>query len=309
MQTDYAGQTVGIVDPETDEIDEAQTFVTVLGASSYTFATTSLTQRLPDACIGTQGYEENYLDGYIEAAIELADAIIDKELYGKRDTLVLSIMYNARHAVEMTLKFSTDHLIKSCVVRDQGRKLTASSLGVTEAIGKRAHELRGARGNDAAFSKGRFVDGPDVAIVHQFHQRFGSSATIGLHGDIMRDRKPKVILPSVLRERKGIATDDEALTGYCDSGDSEPHDCKILDEAWRGRTSDCHDMGVVIRHLLVVRIVKEVSSDRHVVGIQTVFFAIPIEEGVVIERTQSRVFLRREIRCAYPGAVVEKVAK
>ena len=35
MQTDYAGQTIEIVDPETGEIHETQIFVTVLGASSY----------------------------------------------------------------------------------------------------------------------------------------------------------------------------------------------------------------------------------------------------------------------------------
>ena len=52
MQTDYAGQTVEIVDPETGEIHEAQIFVAVLGASSYTFATASLTQRLPDWIAG-----------------------------------------------------------------------------------------------------------------------------------------------------------------------------------------------------------------------------------------------------------------
>ena len=91
-----------------------------------------------NACIGIQGYEENYLDGYIEAAIELADAIIEKELYGKHDTLVLPILYNARHSVELTLKFSTDRLIQSCVVRGEGRKLPPSSLGVSEPIGKRA---------------------------------------------------------------------------------------------------------------------------------------------------------------------------
>ncbi len=48
MQTDYAGQTMEIVDPETGEIHQAQIFVAVLGASSHTFATASLTQRLPD---------------------------------------------------------------------------------------------------------------------------------------------------------------------------------------------------------------------------------------------------------------------
>ncbi len=52
MQTDYAGQTVDIVDPETGEVHDAQIFVAVLGASSLTFATASLTQRLPDWVAG-----------------------------------------------------------------------------------------------------------------------------------------------------------------------------------------------------------------------------------------------------------------
>jgi transposase len=44
---DYAGQTVGITDPETGEIHEAQIFVATLGASSYTFAEATLGQDLP----------------------------------------------------------------------------------------------------------------------------------------------------------------------------------------------------------------------------------------------------------------------
>ena len=38
MFVDYAGQTVPVVDPETGELRQAQVFVAVLGASSYTFA-------------------------------------------------------------------------------------------------------------------------------------------------------------------------------------------------------------------------------------------------------------------------------
>lgn len=57
-----------------------------------------------NACIGRQGDEENYADGYIEAAIELATAVLEKGMYEKRDTLVLPILYNARHAIELTLK-------------------------------------------------------------------------------------------------------------------------------------------------------------------------------------------------------------
>ena len=45
---DYAGQTVPVVDRETGEVREAQVFVAVLGASSYTFAEATWTQTLPD---------------------------------------------------------------------------------------------------------------------------------------------------------------------------------------------------------------------------------------------------------------------
>ena len=38
MQTDYAGQTVEVIDPQTGEVRQAQIFVAVLGASSLTFA-------------------------------------------------------------------------------------------------------------------------------------------------------------------------------------------------------------------------------------------------------------------------------
>jgi hypothetical protein len=71
--------------------------------------------KLPDdsdwnACIGIQGTEENYLDGYIEAAMELVSAVIEKKMFEKRDTVVLPILYNARHAVELLLKFTIDRI-------------------------------------------------------------------------------------------------------------------------------------------------------------------------------------------------------
>jgi hypothetical protein len=75
-----------------------------------------------NACLGKQGDEENYLTGYIEAAIELTHAIIEKELLGKRDTLVLPILYNARHAIELTLKFTKKHLIQASILQDNGQK-------------------------------------------------------------------------------------------------------------------------------------------------------------------------------------------
>jgi len=48
MQTDYAGHTVPIFDPASGRILQAQVFVAVLGASSYTFAMASFSQALPD---------------------------------------------------------------------------------------------------------------------------------------------------------------------------------------------------------------------------------------------------------------------
>ncbi|HWL05412.1 MAG TPA: hypothetical protein VNQ99_10835 [Xanthobacteraceae bacterium] len=72
-----------------------------------------------NACIGRQGEEENYLDGYIEAAIELVDAVIEKQLFGKRDTLVLPILYTARHAIEISLKFAGERLFDARLVRGE----------------------------------------------------------------------------------------------------------------------------------------------------------------------------------------------
>jgi transposase len=45
---DYSGQTVPLTDPETGEVKQAQVFVAVMGASSYTYAEATMTQSLPD---------------------------------------------------------------------------------------------------------------------------------------------------------------------------------------------------------------------------------------------------------------------
>lgn len=63
-----------------------------------------------NACIGRQGDEQNYVDGYIEAALELVTSVIDKQLYGSRDTLAMPILYNGRHALELSLKFTINRL-------------------------------------------------------------------------------------------------------------------------------------------------------------------------------------------------------
>lgn len=45
---DYSGKKLGIVDPATGEIREAEIFIAVLGASNYTYAEATWTQALPD---------------------------------------------------------------------------------------------------------------------------------------------------------------------------------------------------------------------------------------------------------------------
>ena len=45
---DYCGPTMGVVDPNTGELRQAQIFVSVLGAGSYTYADATWSQRLPD---------------------------------------------------------------------------------------------------------------------------------------------------------------------------------------------------------------------------------------------------------------------
>lgn len=69
-----------------------------------------------NACIGRQSDEENYADGYIDAAIELATAVIEKGMYEKRDTLVLPILYNARHAIELNLKLVIGAFVRAGIL-------------------------------------------------------------------------------------------------------------------------------------------------------------------------------------------------
>lgn len=69
-----------------------------------------------NACIGRQSDEEHYADGYIDAAIELATAVIEKGMYEKRDTLVLPILYNARHAIELNLKLVIGEFVRAGIL-------------------------------------------------------------------------------------------------------------------------------------------------------------------------------------------------
>lgn len=65
---DYAGQTVDIVDRTTGEIRDAQVFIAVLGASSYTFAEATWTQGLSD-WIGSHQRAFAFFDGVTEVVV------------------------------------------------------------------------------------------------------------------------------------------------------------------------------------------------------------------------------------------------
>ena len=65
---DYAGQTVPVIEPETGEITQAQIFVAVLGASSYTYAEAQASQSLPN-WIGGQVRLLEFLGGVPEVLV------------------------------------------------------------------------------------------------------------------------------------------------------------------------------------------------------------------------------------------------
>jgi transposase len=77
---DYCGPTVPIVNRHTGEIREAQVFVSVLGASSYTYAEATYTQSLPDWIASHQraltfygGVPALLVPDNLKSAIDLAD--------------------------------------------------------------------------------------------------------------------------------------------------------------------------------------------------------------------------------------------
>ena len=59
---DYAGQTVELVDGRTGEIRVAQVFVSMLGASNYTYAEATWTQTLADL-IGAHAQAVTFFGG------------------------------------------------------------------------------------------------------------------------------------------------------------------------------------------------------------------------------------------------------
>lgn len=68
LLVDYAGQKASIVDRHSGEIQEAEVFVAVLGASSYTFAEATWTQSLPD-WIGSHQRAFAYIGGVPESVV------------------------------------------------------------------------------------------------------------------------------------------------------------------------------------------------------------------------------------------------
>lgn len=69
-----------------------------------------------NACVGIQGYELNYIDGYLEAARILAATVIDDGLVASRDTLAMPILYNARHGLELALKYVVRELAELALI-------------------------------------------------------------------------------------------------------------------------------------------------------------------------------------------------
>jgi len=68
LYVDYAGQTVPVIDPKTGEIQEAEIFVAVLEASSYTYAEAQWHQDLPN-WIGGHVRTYEFLGGVTEIVV------------------------------------------------------------------------------------------------------------------------------------------------------------------------------------------------------------------------------------------------
>ncbi|GBQ96245.1 hypothetical protein [Gluconobacter cerinus] len=72
-----------------------------------------------NACVGSQGSEEAYVDGYIEAAITLVSAVVDNNHPESLDTLAMPILFNGRHALELSLKFVIARLSEIKAIADR----------------------------------------------------------------------------------------------------------------------------------------------------------------------------------------------
>src|SRR5688572_28530357 len=82
MFVDYAGPTVPIINSETGECVDAQIFVAVLGASNYTFADATFTQRLHD-WIGSHVRAFEFFQGVAQLIVpdNLKSAVVRPDRY------------------------------------------------------------------------------------------------------------------------------------------------------------------------------------------------------------------------------------
>lgn len=82
-----------------------------------------------NACVGDNSLHDlkTYADGYIEASTLLLNTIMEKKLIGKTDILVHPILYSARHAIELSLKYVLFELNK-CDFKTDERKITGHNL-------------------------------------------------------------------------------------------------------------------------------------------------------------------------------------
>lgn len=71
-----------------------------------------------NAYVGRQSDATAYSDGFMEAALLMTNAVIDGKLMGNRDTLVMPILYNTRHGVELTLKDAVRQLHRMGLLRE-----------------------------------------------------------------------------------------------------------------------------------------------------------------------------------------------
>ena len=82
---DYAGQTVPVIDRTTGEIHEAQIFMAVMGASNYTYAEATWSQKLPD-WIGSHIRVFQYLNGVPELVVPTTSGPVSPKLTATSQT-------------------------------------------------------------------------------------------------------------------------------------------------------------------------------------------------------------------------------
>lgn len=185
----------------------------------------------------TTGHEENYLHGYIEAAIKLVG---DKRMFEKPDTLMLPILHNARHDVELSLKFATgrlaaaglvpapqrhSHNIKACWDRLHDADLGDEKLSQTiKEMKPLSTVFRASRGR-ALDRQGRLLKGVHGPPAHGPSGRSTLSISLTLLYETERllPRPPGAPVPT--KERRACLT----LYCYCADcpGDSNG-DCILL---------------------------------------------------------------------------------